>query len=111
MTDALVGRQPSGSFASRQTIGVMRRSLTAAPTRALTGISDAPTQDRSVRLESLSGHFDAGFVSRQGRAVRLPREVPWIGDWGVGGIEIAIDRLTVYIAAAGIHLAGSSRWC
>ena len=26
-----------------------------------------------------------------------------IGDWGVGGIEIAIGKLTVYIAAAGIH--------
>jgi malate dehydrogenase (oxaloacetate-decarboxylating) len=26
-----------------------------------------------------------------------------IGDWGVGGIEIAIGKLAVYIAAAGIH--------
>jgi malate dehydrogenase (oxaloacetate-decarboxylating) len=26
-----------------------------------------------------------------------------IGDWGVGGIEIAIGKLGVYIAAAGIH--------
>jgi malate dehydrogenase (oxaloacetate-decarboxylating) len=26
-----------------------------------------------------------------------------IGDWGVGGIEISIGKLTVYIAAAGIH--------
>ena len=26
-----------------------------------------------------------------------------IGDWGVGGIDIAIGKLTVYIAAAGIH--------
>jgi malate dehydrogenase (oxaloacetate-decarboxylating) len=26
-----------------------------------------------------------------------------IGDWGVGGIEIAIGKLSVYIAAAGIH--------
>ena len=26
-----------------------------------------------------------------------------IGDWGVGGVEIAIGKLTVYIAAAGIH--------
>jgi malate dehydrogenase (oxaloacetate-decarboxylating) len=26
-----------------------------------------------------------------------------IGDWGVGGIEIAIGKLTVYIVAAGIH--------
>jgi malate dehydrogenase (oxaloacetate-decarboxylating) len=26
-----------------------------------------------------------------------------IGDWGVGGIEIAIGKLIVYIAAAGIH--------
>jgi len=26
-----------------------------------------------------------------------------IGDWGVGGVEIAIGKLAVYIAAAGIH--------
>ena len=26
-----------------------------------------------------------------------------IGDWGVGGIEIAIGKLAVYIAAAGLH--------
>jgi len=26
-----------------------------------------------------------------------------IGDWGIGGIEIAIGKLAVYIAAAGIH--------
>ena len=26
-----------------------------------------------------------------------------IGDWGVGGIEIAIGKLAIYIAAAGIH--------
>jgi malate dehydrogenase (oxaloacetate-decarboxylating) len=26
-----------------------------------------------------------------------------IGDWGVGGIELAIGKLAVYIAAAGIH--------
>jgi malate dehydrogenase (oxaloacetate-decarboxylating) len=26
-----------------------------------------------------------------------------IGDWGVGGIEIAIGKLAVYIAAAGVH--------
>lgn len=26
-----------------------------------------------------------------------------IGDWGVGGVEISIGKLTVYIAAAGIH--------
>jgi malate dehydrogenase (oxaloacetate-decarboxylating) len=26
-----------------------------------------------------------------------------IGDWGVGGIEIAIGKLAVYIAVAGIH--------
>jgi malate dehydrogenase (oxaloacetate-decarboxylating) len=26
-----------------------------------------------------------------------------IGDWGIGGIEIAIGKLSVYIAAAGIH--------
>jgi malate dehydrogenase (oxaloacetate-decarboxylating) len=26
-----------------------------------------------------------------------------VGDWGVGGIEIAIGKLAIYIAAAGIH--------
>ncbi len=26
-----------------------------------------------------------------------------IGDWGVGGIQIAIGKLAVYIAAAGLH--------
>ncbi len=26
-----------------------------------------------------------------------------IGDWGVGGVEISIGKLTVYVAAAGIH--------
>ena len=30
-------------------------------------------------------------------------EILGIGDWGVGGIDIAIGKLTVYTAAAGIH--------
>ena len=34
-----------------------------------------------------------------------------IGDQGVGGIDIAIGKLSVYTAAAGITRAGSSRSC
>ena len=32
-----------------------------------------------------------------------------IGDWGVGGIQIAMGKLAVYVAAAGCTRAGSSR--
>lgn len=28
-----------------------------------------------------------------------------IGDWGVGGIQIAAGKLAVYVAAAGLHPA------
>src|SRR6516162_2088989 len=59
---------------------------------------DAPDQiETSLRASGLSGDEVDLIVATDAQAIL------GIGDWGVGGIEIAVGKLSVYTAAAGIH--------
>lgn len=59
--------------------------------------------DHQEQMEEALGNFGRGADEVDLIVATDSEGILGIGDQGVGGIEIAIGKLTVYIAAAGIH--------
>jgi len=61
--------------------------------------------DHPEAMEEAFDNLDYGEDDLDIIACSDAEEILGIGDWGVGGIDIAIGKLAVYTAAAGIHPA------
>ena len=83
------------------TVGEQRSSATATSTDVLVGIYLSVEDPDGVERALLASHRGPEDIDL---IIATDAEgILGIGDWGVGGIEIAVGKLNVYTAAAGIN--------